>query len=567
MTPYEQPKQRRLGRYSPVWDKARSLLEQQEEHQCQLLIMMTSKPISGLYHDEEAQTTKDKFPLFVDHIRRSLARSPRTVLRQALHQAMVENRQASKEKDHAWKELIHLLQSTNLLPFPKPTSPAMQKECTKAISTSQPHVTRVAQEMESLSKGKCYNRWLQADARIKMMQPCPTTDEELRKEISKGLVTKMRKKRRDFNGEGDEEIKRYITNIQEKNTVRKLRLQETVNELYEKLQTDEEYQLYLRAQELWKSCGGTDLWSNYQDADMTVCRNRGRRGAQFEDSKSELCFAMIVSDLVKSKSTESELHPSEFVYERNVYWWHKNRKVGEIDLVILDSRRQNQTQVLAICEMKSSCFELAMAARQHEPKIKAAIRKHVDRDAVSAREAEMAGSWSIGKTFETSYTISSEFNSGIRLYLITNMGDPSESPSPSKCHLGVEPNLSNAICRGIRGQGLHIAHKSTLAHCVPLTQQLLLPKAKFSAHEVLRRLEIISEITFDEEEKTGYGFHTYNDAGSGGINYDELRLCIMSSLGCGHSDRQTPVAVLDESPLGTFKRFQRNKRLLVLPRR
>ena len=71
----------------------------------------------------------------------------------------------------------------------------------------------------------------------------------------------------------------------------------------------------------------------------------------------------------------------KYRYEQNAQWWCDGKSVGEIDLVVY----HQDHGIVAICEMKSACFEIAIAARQHEPKL----------DTVSKNGA--ASTWAIGK--------------------------------------------------------------------------------------------------------------------------------------------------------------------------
>lgn len=91
-----------------------------------------------------------------------------------------------------------------------------------------------------------------------------------------------------------------------------------------------------------------------------------------------------------------------------------------------------QAQLVAICEMKTSCFEIVEVVRQHEAKL--------------AAVACSDGIWSVGQT--PNLPLLPQPNSAAPgLYFATAL------PEKDEWMVGIKPLLSHAICEGIRAQG------------------------------------------------------------------------------------------------------------------
>ena len=68
--------------------EAEGLLKNQKSLWQTLEERFQSKPQLGIYHDERPKDSFTTFRCFVCHVRQCVSRSPRTVLRQALNQAV-----------------------------------------------------------------------------------------------------------------------------------------------------------------------------------------------------------------------------------------------------------------------------------------------------------------------------------------------------------------------------------------------------------------------------------------------------------------------------------------------
>eukprot|EP00957_Ditylum_brightwellii_P002231 171606-Ditylum_brightwellii.AAC.1 len=139
---------------------------------------------------------------------------------------------------------------------------------------------------------------------------------------------------------------------------------------------------------------------------------------------------------------------SSYTYLQNAHWSDsENNQTGEIDLIIMCNG-----EVVAICEMKAGCFEIASAVAQHETKLKQALASddsiNKNKPRIQIRTAE--------KEIILPFASSGEAKDiPLPLFVLTVL--------PKGTILGVEPALSHAICEGIRAQGLNVRDNSTAA--------------------------------------------------------------------------------------------------------
>lgn len=167
------------------------------------------------------------------------------------------------------------------------------------------------------------------------------------------------------------EIEDVIKKALHREQERQLKQQDKVKKLTAQLQSDPEYQRYRRAHRLYRESHAQQLWENYLHVDGIISRKRSERGQTFEKRACELYFEVIVKKYIESHAVSDDNNKdlSDFSYELNEFWRHHGKRSGEIDLAIFDKRHQ---VVVAVCEMKTSCFEISSAMRQHESKLSAA---------------------------------------------------------------------------------------------------------------------------------------------------------------------------------------------------
>jgi len=232
--------------------------------------------------------------------------------------------------------------------------------------------------------------------------------------------------------------------------------------------------------------------------------------------------------IVQQLGAATDDNKSDYWYQQGAHWWNEHgQNVGELDLVVYHKKRG----VVAISEMKSSCFEIAMAPRQHESKLKAVAASSNDK-------------WAIGKTFENAINVS---GSDIPFFIATIL--PNNDETDGRTFVGVEPLIANAICSGIRHQHCQIVHPSNLLLCKPLADMLTYTK-NLCVGDAVRYLETLQPPCCGQELQ-------YND----NLDLFELRCFVLNRMD-GQREQTSDDDGDDEhhslnmeSPLACLKRF------------
>jgi len=397
---------------------------------------------------------------------RMLSRSPRTLLRQALERTCVV--------PHEFVEVL-------------PTG-------------SEGSVYNVKTFMATLSKGKAYDRVQTLRNKILLVDKPP--DEQVLENIARGLEKKHRK---------------HVGSAQAhaiwaaKNEQRRMRLEDEAKNAEEALQIDSEYLMYQRLTRMWKECGGLISWENFQRYNSKIDKSRGIRGLDFETRYGEIIFAMMALRL----STFAD-PPWTFSYQTNVHWFHIGKAVGEIDIILYDQHNK----AVAICEMKTSCHEVAAGARQHEAKL----------DSVCIAPA---GVWTIGKSLSDAIDVSGQT---IPLFIATML--PSEKGVEMT---GIEPAVLFSICQAIRNQGKGVMHPSNDDVCQPLVSMLQDGAPVDEPISYLHNLPPSTENPHNEDN----------------LDFDQLDEDVTMMLRESLHDRESPLQCLDRIP---------NEQVLLFPR-
>lgn len=511
---------------STLWKRA-TRLWQANPHRLDRLehLMLRAKPIAGLYEGENPS----HFPIFVQHVRNVLSRSPRTLLRQAVKAAMEEQLGKDEIKARKWKELCHEVYNNPLSSGMEVLPDALAKE-----SPGGKHIRHVGAYMDSLSAGRLYQRLQHLVKGQRQQEQRSSKDrmdiqakekEDLRAQITKGLRAKRNRKRL---REGildqetsliepislEEEVEDVLVRALESKSQNRKKLDAVINAHVENLKSDHEYNFYHKTHQLWKECGGFYLWERYRSVDLAICRKRGARGSNFENIASEICFASIVLNLHDDATMDRS---KAYHYHQNVYWWKNGKRVGEVDLVVV-----HENEVVALCEMKTSPFLIASGTRQHEAKIDMAI---------GPNKTIPAGLWRLGYTWQSSFPLAKT----AELYLATTI--PNETTQ-----LGVEPALANAICDGVREQGIGVSHPSSLELCEKILETLLGKGCTTDETFVQDTIEYLDSIP-----RIAYHMHSKDE-----VDFEQLRMHILQEE-----------SHLGESPQACFTRFRNNGRLLI----
>ena len=455
---------RTLPKDSPVFVHAHELLAQQEAWHQQLL-----------KRQSPSSTADDFFTALVVHVRRLLSRSPRTILRQAMTLA---------SRNIVPSQLLTLLQ----------------------LDESVHDLPCIAQAVHNVSPGKTFRRVQQLRQRLRDQdQP-----QQYNSNNSLDLIYKIKQGIERKHGKAVEmvELQQKLRTKEKENLIR---LQKELKRHEKTLINDEEYRRHQQVQNIWHNCGAAQLWENVERLDRAISTRRNARGLDFEQHYSDLVFAMIATQLARRSEEPSK--PWEFSYETNLHWLRNGTVVGEIDIVVYDKDKQ----VVAICEMKTSCYELSVGLQQHDAKLS------------EAAACAISGiRWAIGKTASESVDVTGRC---IALYLTTLVPSKEEGTE----YTGAEPALVHAICQGIRKQGKQIVHESNLDICQALVG--MLEDANFHPKEALdylTRLPPQSDIP-----------HVGHD-----LNYDNLQKDVEDLMQWTHWKYKSPLNFLKTFPPG-----------------
>jgi hypothetical protein len=365
----------------------------------------------------------------------------------------------------------------------------------------------VAQNIERLSPGRTYAKVQQLQQRLQQLDQPP--DPKLIQKISQGIQQK--------HGNSVD----VAALLQAKRAERRHDCRVELQKWQQALESDPEYQNHQRVWQLWHDCQGHVVWNNYQRLDLKISQSRNARGSTFEKHYSDLVFCIMAIELSKTTT----MQPWEYSYYQNLYWFGNGMQVGEIDIVVYD----DMNKVAAICEMKTSCYELHTGKQQHEGKLTAAVAWANDKD------------WKIGKNPNDGVNV---MGVSVPLFLAT-LTPSSDQSSHETEYTGAEPALVHAICRGIRQQGKCIMHPSNVALCHPLIE--LLQNKSYSSEADESAMKYLERVPSMPDSP-----HADDD-----LDHKLLQKYVMQVMGWKNRTF--------EHPLQYLKTFPSN-RMLLLPR-
>ena len=189
-------------------------------------------------------------------------------------------------------------------------------------------------------------------------------------------------------------------------------LEKEAEALMSKAENDVQYQTYCRVHKLWEDSGLAKLAASYKRLDRNVGYDRVARGDMFESTKATQIVALVVKQLLKEGLLVPEDAP-HVKYLTGLHWLHvrgsqcNESYSGEIDIALylpskhlstsnsttssltswtrLPNTRLSEAvdshlwlgHAIALVEMKSHCFELSSAFRQHSDKLADASNYHL----------------------------------------------------------------------------------------------------------------------------------------------------------------------------------------------
>jgi len=491
-----------------TWREAEDLLRSQPALRSRLgEVFRSFPPTGGLYSDENVdgaasgddedeklrRRSRSLFADYAGYVRAALAVSPSTIIRRAADASLAELCRSRPESMGELYDLVGLKRVVGGGGVGDDRGQRAEEEGEKVVGIRgtgdekvQADMIALATAVDRLTKGRLHARWKGALAGTS--KPAPWEGEggleAFRAKIAAGMRTKKAKKRaaaalysanveegngsmRETAGEltsmpSDGDVDAAVRRAMDRFDVRRREAAAEAVRFEADLPSDQEYQKYVRARELWEGeTGAKDVWEAYRSTDGANLKERRNRGDAFEDDGGARCFAAIAVVLARKTGRPT----SSYGYIRGARWRADRCRrrtggrggtkwVGEIDLVVLQG-----DEVAALCEMKAGCFEIASAFTQHEAKLTAALEA-ADSMTESSVEAQtniqiVAPDGDILKLPSCKEASSSTAASveDVPIFVATVL--------PEHDIIGVEPAMSQAVCDGIRTQGRNVWDRST----------------------------------------------------------------------------------------------------------
>lgn len=342
------------------------LLAQQVELRSNLVAFLSSFPSSGLYADE-VDKEPHTFARFAAHVRAVLASSPRAVLLRSLDAELLRLLDDSPNTGFLF-ETLDLGRDATLL------------EVRKAMARFMP--------------GQLHHEWRSSIAAS--LKATALGDARVRARMERGLVQKAAARGQPH--PSAEELAAALADVEAADAARCAAAARRAAEFGPRVDEDEQYKHFTKVQQLWQDSGVQALWARFEAADTEEGSERRRRGGHFEHTQAQVCLGLVTARLARASSHSSaggffELdhilgrwgrrHPRIRGVRGAVWTDAYGRQTGEVDLVLFEEAGDASTsigshkravagRVLALCEFKSGCFEIAAALRQHEPNLAAA---------------------------------------------------------------------------------------------------------------------------------------------------------------------------------------------------
>ncbi|MDP2439009.1 MAG: hypothetical protein Q8P67_24950 [archaeon] len=353
---------RLVRRLLPVALQARWFRLQQYALRLYLYQLLTSLPPTGLYQREITRQSLEEFAGFCRHVREVHSAGPRS---QLLLEVSRHAEEVAAKEPLAW-ELLELAEYPQEQHGPSSSSsrrgsnPSSERGPPKCINF------RVLRSLvQELSPGENYTRWQKMTAFAEKRIP-PATVELMREGMMHGS-SKQKRKEGSSPGPGrspratlsPEEAEAKIRSILRAQELRNQQSREKAREYFVRhVESCPAYLRYRRVMEIWQQIGFAQLDLQFSELDQEVGTDRVQRGSRFEEEYETLVFQLICGHLRRPREGLSPM--------RSLFWVDElGKEIGEVDLTIFDRQRS----AVALCEFKTSYYELAAAQRQCLPKM------------------------------------------------------------------------------------------------------------------------------------------------------------------------------------------------------
>ena len=218
------------------------------------------------------------------------------------------------------------------------------------------------QHYDALSPGAAYTAWLTQHQRS--LSDDPFEDPARRATVMDGKLAKAAERGRDLPSQ--DELLEAVAVQQRREFFRRDGASEQAAALWPLVTQDRDYRRHACVQHTWRTWGFDALANAFQRMDANEGRERHARGGSFEQQCAENAFVLVRDMLLSDGGAAAE----GLGYERGVHWVDRGKKLGEVDVVVF--RRDEATHerhVVALVEMKSSCYEIYSGYLQQHAKL------------------------------------------------------------------------------------------------------------------------------------------------------------------------------------------------------
>jgi hypothetical protein len=285
--------------------------------------------ITGLYESQSISDQKDyeNFMIFFTNLKQRLSNSPRNNILDEITKICNQ-----LYDQHDWvKELYKYL--------------GLSKGINYLI---------ILEKFREYQPGKIYHDWSCFESKT---QFTPLSSLEI-----ETAIQNKKRKLETANTDYDFDSDQFIIDINSIKLKRCLQQKENAQVKLKELQTDIEYQNYLKVNKLWKEYGFDKFEEKYDKVNIGIGNDRRTRGDGFEEEFRVRSVENMKIALHKKLILDD--HKVEVFY--NCYWKDdKQKQMGEIDIVLLYNN-----EILAIGEQKTSYFDIVAGYHQHKKKIK-----------------------------------------------------------------------------------------------------------------------------------------------------------------------------------------------------
>jgi hypothetical protein len=323
-----------FSRFFIKW-RAKVLLALQPLLRREIDFILSSLPSIGLYGP---QPDLQQFRHFLEHVRNCLRAGPRSTLLRQLNQKCYEKFCHNKDVQLMYN-LMGLSENAQFI--------------------------ELLRRFSEVNAGRLHQLYLKTDA----IAQSQLTVEKLQ-EIEDGIRKKLC-----LQDSQDLEVQKKLQQVILKHQERMNKAITEAKELLLRLQNDSQYQRYQKIHQVWQEEEFSLMEEEWEMTNRSLGDSRHRLGCGFEDSNFDLLFSMVCLQ----EGFENSSLISYIPLRGGIWRDREKQKLGEIDLIVIKMRKNENlsfdksnpsqsfysSEVAALVELKTNCFELGCGYLQH----------------------------------------------------------------------------------------------------------------------------------------------------------------------------------------------------------